>query len=46
MKILHLSDTHSKHRLLKNLSKADIIVHSGDVSEDGTKSEVLDFKKI
>jgi Icc-related predicted phosphoesterase len=29
--------------LLKNLPKADIIVHSGDVSEDGTESEVLDF---
>ncbi len=43
MKILHLSDTHGKHRLLKNLPKADIIVHSGDVSEDGTESEVLDF---
>lgn len=43
MKILHISDTHGKHHLLKNLPKADIIVHSGDVSEDGTDSEVLDF---
>ncbi|MDR2469355.1 MAG: metallophosphatase domain-containing protein [Tannerella sp.] len=43
MKILHLSDTHGKHHLLKNLPKTDIIVHSGDVSEDGTESEVLDF---
>jgi Icc-related predicted phosphoesterase len=43
MKILHLSDTHSKHHLLKYLPKADIIVHSGDVSEDGTESDVLDF---
>ena len=43
MKILHLSDTHGKHRLLQNLPQADIIVHSGDVSEDGTESEVLDF---
>ena len=43
MKILHLSDTHGKHHLLKNLPKANIIVHSGDVSEDGTESEVLDF---
>jgi len=43
MKILHLSDTHSKHHLLKYLPPADIIVHSGDVSEDGTESEVLDF---
>lgn len=43
MKILHLSDTHGKHHLLDILPKADIIVHSGDVSEDGTESEVLDF---
>ncbi len=43
MKILHLSDTHNKHHLLKDLPKVDIIIHSGDVSEDGTESEVLDF---
>ena len=43
MRLLHLSDTHGKHRLLKYLPKADIIVHSGDMSENGTDSEVLDF---
>ena len=43
MKLLHLSDTHGKHHLLKDLPQADIIVHSGDISEDGTESEVLDF---
>jgi len=43
MRILHLSYTHSKHRLLKDLPKADIIVHSGDMSENGTDNEVLDF---
>ncbi|MFZ4582255.1 MAG: metallophosphatase domain-containing protein [Paludibacter sp.] len=43
MKILHLSDTHSKHLLIKNLPKADIIVHSGDFTENGTESEVIDF---
>jgi Icc-related predicted phosphoesterase len=43
MKILHISDTHGKHHLLKDLPKADIIVHSGDMSEDGKDSEVLDF---
>jgi predicted phosphodiesterase len=43
MTILHLSDTHGKHHLLRDLPKADLIVHSGDVSEDGTESEVLDF---
>ena len=43
MKILHLSDTHGKHNLIEDLPKADIIVHSGDMSENGTVSEVLDF---
>jgi len=43
MKILHLSDTHNQHRQLKSLPKADIIIHSGDVSEAGTEHEVLDF---
>ena len=38
MKILHISDTHGKHRLLKNLPPADIIVHSGDMSEDGAET--------
>ncbi len=43
MKILHLSDTHSKHHLLTNLPKADVIVHSGDASFSGSDEEVLDF---
>jgi Icc-related predicted phosphoesterase len=42
-RILHISDTHSKHLLLKNFPKADIIVHSGDASFSGSDSEVLDF---
>ena len=37
MKILHLSDTHGLHH------QADVIVHSGDVSNNGTEEEVLDF---
>jgi Icc-related predicted phosphoesterase len=43
MKILHLSDTHGKHKLLKDLPTADVIVHSGDVSFAGSDNEVLDF---
>jgi predicted phosphodiesterase len=42
-KILHLSDTHGKHHLLNDLPPADIIVHSGDGTEGGTASEMLDF---
>ena len=43
MRILHISDTHGKHQLLKNLPKADVIVHSGDVSFSDTENEVLEF---
>jgi len=43
MKILHLSDTHSKHRSLQNLPPADIIIHSGDVSFAGSENEIMDF---
>ena len=43
MRMLHISDTHGKHHLLKNLPKADVIVHSGDVSFSDTENEVLEF---
>ena len=43
MRILHLSDTHGFHQRLNNLPKADIIIHSGDVSMAGASSEVVDF---
>lgn len=43
MKLLHISDTHGKHKLLSDLPKADIIVHSGDVSMTVTEEEIIDF---
>ena len=43
MKILHISDTHGKHHQLKDLPEADMIVHTGDITEDGTEEEVKDF---
>lgn len=43
MKIAHLSDTHGLHRHVKALPEADVIVHSGDISNNGTEDEVLDF---
>lgn len=43
MRILHLSDTHGMHHRLKDLPPADIIVHSGDGSEEGEMDEILDF---
>ena len=43
MKILQISDTHNRHRLLTNLPEADVIVHCGDFTDNGTEEEVLDF---
>ena len=43
MKILHLSDTHGLHHRLDDMPEADVIVHSGDISNSGTEEEVLDF---
>ena len=43
MTILHISDTHGKHSQLRDLPLADILVHSGDFTEDGTESETLEF---
>jgi len=43
MRILHISDTHNNHHLLNNLPAADIIIHSGDLSNAGTGKEVNDF---
>ena len=43
MKILHLSDTHGKHRELTDMPSADILVHSGDFTLSGGDMEALDF---
>lgn len=43
MRIIQISDTHSKHHLLTDLPPADVVVHCGDITENGTEEEVLDF---
>lgn len=43
MRILHISDTHNRHHLLRDMPDADVIVHSGDFTDMGTETEVLDF---
>lgn len=45
MRILHLSDTHGCHHLLRDLPEADVVVHSGDLCMVGTEQEALDFLK-
>ena len=43
MRILHISDTHSKHRELPPLPNADNIIHSGDFTFAGSENEAYDF---
>lgn len=43
MKILHLSDTHGYHHRLRELSDADVVVHSGDFCMVGSEQEAIDF---
>lgn len=43
MHILHLSDTHGCHHLLRDLPETDVVVHSGDFCMIGTEQEAIDF---
>ena len=43
MKILHHSDTHGCHRRLLDLPEADVVVHSGDFTMNGSEAEAIDF---
>jgi Icc-related predicted phosphoesterase len=43
LQLLHISDTHGKHRELSALPAADIIVHSGDFTFAGSDDEAYDF---
>ncbi len=42
MKIICISDTHNKHREII-VPQGDVIIHSGDFTEAGTKSETENF---
>ena len=42
-KILHISDTHGCHHRLHDLPDADILVHSGDFTMNGSEQEAFDF---
>lgn len=43
MKITTISDTHNKHRQIKNIPYSDILIHAGDISSQGQKHEVESF---
>ncbi len=42
MKIIVISDTHGTHRELK-IPAGDVIIHAGDITDFGSKEEVIDF---
>jgi Icc-related predicted phosphoesterase len=42
LKFIAISDTHCRHKSLR-LPKGDAIIHAGDISYRGKKSEVVDF---
>ena len=39
MRIVHISDTHNRHRQLTKLPEGEVIVHSGDFTMAGTEAE-------
>lgn len=43
IRICLISDTHGKHHELNNLPEADIIIHDGDLTSIGLKSQLQDF---
>lgn len=46
MKITFISDTHSKHnQITSSLSGGDVLIHAGDISNSGYRTEIQDFIK-
>lgn len=43
MKLCIISDTHSRHHLIKELPNADVIIHCGDISNIGGEYEIYNF---
>ncbi|MBZ9729583.1 metallophosphatase domain-containing protein [Salegentibacter sp. JZCK2] len=44
MKVICISDTHNKHEEIP-IPDGDVLIHAGDITEGGTKREVIDFLK-
>merc|ERR1712070_694415 len=46
VRIVHLSDTHNMHRAIEAkfpLPEGDILIHTGDFSDNGSPAEIADF---
>ena len=44
--IICISDSHSRYRGLKNLPKADILIHSGDFTIESSTQEINTFAEF
>lgn len=44
MKLICISDTHNKHEEIQ-IPEGDVLIHSGDITEGGTKREAINFLK-
>lgn len=44
LRIVILSDTHSKHRSINQIPKGDVVIHAGDFSNVGDRDDLNDFK--
>lgn len=43
LKVCHISDSHNLHRYVKIDNDVDIIIHTGDMTNHGTRDEMCDF---
>ncbi|KAG6612782.1 Calcineurin-like phosphoesterase [Phytophthora cinnamomi] len=43
LRVVCISDTHSKHRNLSGLPDGDVLIHCGDFTQRGTHAELRDF---
>jgi len=45
LRIVCVSDTHTKHRNLQSIPDGDVLLHCGDFTQRGTHDEIIDFNK-
>lgn len=43
LRVVCISDTHAKHRQIRNLPDGDVLLHCGDFTNGGTHDEIRDF---
>lgn len=45
LKIVCISDTHTKHRQIPYISNGDILIHAGDFTYSGEKEKIIEFNE-